>query len=201
MAISPEDAATLTGFFEAADAVRSDMHAKWGTGRLEALCGAAQPAVLARFRRQQATFRAALEAAWTADFLTRDALALVEQKTGSMQRAWTTLDSVAEEAGHRPIAPWVWECVLEDGSICALVQSDAEAGKVIAEGRHVHVYTVKEIATVLQALPQALKLAKVTFPGAKLQMPDPYRRSKDPIPWDDPIPFGDAAVSEDEAPF
>ena len=34
-------------------------------------------------------------------------------------------------------------------------------------------------------------MAKTVFPGAKLQPPDPYRRSAEAIPWDDPIPFGD----------
>lgn len=200
MAISSEDAAMLQGFFEAADAQRIEMERKWGVGRLEALAALHAPVLLARFRGQQARWRAALKDAWEADFLTRDALTLAEQKTGSMQRAWLALDASAEEAGHRAIAPWVWEARLEDGTVAAFVQTDAEASKVIAEGRHVLVYTLDEVAALLQLVPTVLSAAKVEFPGAKLQMPHPYYRSKEPIPWDDPIPFGDAA-DDDEAPF
>jgi hypothetical protein len=189
MAVSPEDAAMLVGFFEAADAERIQAEAKWGAGRLEIICGLFEPALLARFRGQQARWRAALEGAWKADFLTRDALALVEQKTKAMMRGWAALDNLAEEAGQRPIAPWVWEIRLADGSIAALVQTDAEASKVIAEGRHLHVYTAAEIGALIDTIPQALQLAKVSFPGAKV-LTAGYRRNPDPIPWDDPIPFG-----------
>lgn len=199
MPISPEDAAKLTGFFEAADGARIEAERKWGTGRLELIVGRLDPALLARFRGQQARWRATLEAAWKSDYLTIDSLAGVEQKCGAMQRGWAALDAMAEEAGQRPIRPWVWEVRLEDGSVAALVETDAEAGKVIAEGRHVHVYTAQEVGHLIDLIPQALQLAKVHFPGAKLQKPDPYRRSSDPIPWDDPIPFGNDPEEEDDA--
>lgn len=191
MSISPEDAAVLTGFFEAADAMRIKAEQTWGSGRLELIVGRLDPPLLARFRGQQARWRKALEDAWKADYLTRETLNLVEQKCGAMQRGWTALDTLAEEAGMRPIHPWVWEARLADGSIAAFVETDAEASKVIADGRHLHVYTVAEVAALIDMIPQALQLAKVSFPGAKLQAPDPYRRSKETIPWDDPIPFGE----------
>lgn len=194
MAISSDDAGKLVGFFEAADAARIEAEKKWGAGRLETVCGLADASLMARFRGQQARWREALEAAWKADFLTRDALALVEQKCGAMQRAWLALDAAAEVAGHRPIAPWVWEVRLEDGRIVAFVQTDAEASKVIADGRHVEVFTAAEVAALIDMIPEALKLAKVTFPGAKVQKPR-YQRSADPIPWDDPIPFGESGVA------
>lgn len=191
MAVSPEDASVLIGFFEAADGSRIEVETKWGAGRLELIAGQIAPSLLARFRGQQGRWRQALEGAWKADFLTKDALLLVEQKTGAMQRAWAALDVAAEEAGHRPISPWVWEIRLADGSVAALVQSDAEAAKVIAEGRHVNVYTAKEIGALIDMIPGALQLAKTVFPGAKVQAPSPYRRIEGAIPWDDPIPFGD----------
>jgi hypothetical protein len=192
MSISSEDAAKLVGFFEAADGARTEAEKKWGTGRLELLCGLISPVLMARFRGQQRRWREALESCWKSDFLSRDALTLVEQKTMAMQRGWLALDATAEEAGHRPVAPWVWEIRLADGSVCALVQTDAEAGKVIAEGRHVHVYTAAEVGNLIDLIPEALQLAKTVFPGAKLLPPDPYRRNPDPIPWDDPIPFGES---------
>lgn len=194
MPISPDDAGKLVGFFEAADAARIDAETKWGVGRLEMIVARLEPPLLARFRGQQARWRAALEDAWKADFLTRDVLALVEQKCGAMQRGWAALDALAEEAGQRPVQPWVWEVRLEDGRVVAFVQTDAEASKVIADGRHVEVFTAAEVAALIDMIPEALKLAKVTFPGAKLQKPR-YERSSDPIPWDDPIPFGGEGVA------
>lgn len=195
MAVSSEDAALLVGFFEAADACRLEADRKWGAGRLEILIARLDAALFARFRGQQMRWRQALEGAWKTEFLTRDQLALVEQKTGAMRRAWEALDAQAEWAGMRPVAPWVWEVRLEDGTVAALVETDAEASKVIAEGRHVVVYTAAEIGKLIDLLPGALQLAKQEFPGAKLQAPSPYRLNReDPIPWDDPIPFGAEGV-------
>jgi hypothetical protein len=191
MPISPEDGAMLVGFFEAADGARVEAESKWGVGRLELIIGRIDAVLLARFRGQQARWRAALESAWKADFITRDALALVEQKAGAMRRGWAALDALAEEAGMRPVAPWVWEVRLADGSVVAFVQTDAEASKVLAEGRQVAVYTAQEIANLIDMIPAALQQAKEVFPGAKLQPPDPFRRSSEAIPWDDPIPFGE----------
>lgn len=191
MPISSDDAAKLIGLFEATDFARSEADKKWGSGRLELLCSVGNPGLLARFRGQQARWRVALEGCWKADFLSRDALAEVERLAGSMQRAWAALDAAAEEAGHRPVAPWVWEVRLADGTVAAFVQTDAEASKVIAEGRHLVVYTAAEVGKLIDMIPEALKLVKVHFPGAKLQAPPPYQRNPDPIPFDDPIPFGE----------
>ena len=70
----------------------------------------------------------------------------------------------------RPIAPWVWEVLIpaSDGAatVAAIVQTNAEAGKVIADGRYLVVYTLAEIGNVLASLPDALKMAKQVFPGA-----------------------------------
>jgi hypothetical protein len=109
-----------------------------------------------------------------------------------MQRGWQALDAAAEEAGHRPVAPWVWEVQLEDGTVAALVQTDAEASKVIHEGRYLVVYTATEIGALIDLLPGSLQLAKATFPGARLQIPP---ASHEAIPWDDPIPFGEGAAA------
>lgn len=200
MAISSEDAAKLQGFYEATESVRKGLEQTWGVGRLEAIAGRVNPMLLARFRAQQERWRVTLRTAWDAEFLSRDMLDAVEQKAGAMQRGWIALDANAEEAGERPIAPWVWEVRLEDGSIAAFVQTDAEVGKVMAEGRHVHVYTATEVGCLISLLPQSIQMAKQEFPGAKLGIPDPYRRHRGPIPWDDPIPFGDGAVDAGEPP-
>jgi hypothetical protein len=60
------------------------------------------------------------------------------------------------------------ETRLADGSVVAIVRTNAEAGKVIADGRHLRVFTMTEIANVIDALPELVLKAKETFPGAKV---------------------------------
>lgn len=163
---NPSDAATLQAYGDGVQALHAGAQAKWGFERLELLV----PADLrAKFRRTRLSWVTALQAAWQADMLTRDMLDAVTTKAAAMERAYAALDAAAEEAGHRPIAPWVWEAPLADGSVVAIVQTDAEVGRVIAEGRHLAVYTVAEVGRIIDMIPEALQLAKVHFPGAKFQ--------------------------------
>ena len=202
MTLSAGDAGLLGGYGEAVQASQSAAERTWGAGRLERLVGEAAPALLARFRRQQETWRAALEAAWLAEYLTGDLLGAVEAKAGAMQRAWAALDTWASEAGHRPIAPWVWEVWLADGSVAAFVQDDEQASKVIADGRYLSVYTPKEVARLIDVLPEAFKIAKTTWPGAKFQG-RPIGNDLGASPWSDggdAIPFGDVPDAPPTAP-
>jgi len=182
---SAEDCAMLTGYLQATEQAREACEARWGWGRAEKL---ATPDLLARFRRQQATWSAAYAAAWDAPILTRDLLATVQQKAAAMVRAWDAIGAAAEEAGHRPIAPWVWEVPLSGGSVAAFVQTDAEVSRVIADGRHLSVYTPAEVGRLIDAIPGALQMAKVHFPGAKFigtRIPDgpEWRPEGDDIPF------------------
>jgi hypothetical protein len=128
--------------------------------------------------------------------MTRGLLEAVQTLAGSMRRGYAALDVAAEEAGHRAIAPWVWECLLPTGEVVAIVQTNAEAGHVIASGRFVAVYTLAEIGNVVAALPQALQLAKQVFPGSRFQPPRlPVVDVLGAGPWrpeGDEIPFGDS---------
>lgn len=166
---APEDCGLLNGLLEGVEAAREAAEHEWGVHRLERLAGLHNVDLLARFRRQQRSWSEALQAAWDAPILTRDLLERVQGKAGAMQRAWAALATWAAEAGHRPVAPWVWEVPLADGSVAALVETDEAAAKVLAEGRHVAVYTAREIGNLLDAVPAALQMAKVVFPGAKFQ--------------------------------
>lgn len=178
----------LKAYFDGVDNARWRMTQKWGAGRLEMLVDDHNRA---RFARQRVTWVEALRAAWESPFVNRDQLALVEQKAGAMQRGWAALDQIAEEAGHRPIAPWVWEAPLSDGSVAAFVQTEAEVGKVIADGRHVYVFTLAEVGYLIDKLPEVLCQAKVHFPGAKFEA-TPVGNSLGAPPWSDAgdeIPF------------
>jgi hypothetical protein len=187
---SPEDCGALRGYFEGVEAVREEIETKWGAGRAEKLAG---DDLRARFRRQQATWSQAYQTAWEAGILTRDLLEAVQQKAAAMQRGWLALDQAAEAAGHRPIRPWVWEVMLADGSVAALVQTEAEVAMVQASGRFTAVYTAVEIGHLLDAIPGSLQMAKAIWPGAKFQAANIGNPMGAPE-WSDDgdeIPFGD----------
>lgn len=191
-----EDCATLQAYFEGVAEARRELEAKWGVGRAELL---ASDELRARWAGQCARWAAAYTAAWDAAFLTQGLLADVQALAGAMKRGLAALDAAAEVAGHRPVAPWVWECLLPGGEVAAIVQTNAEAGKVIAEGRFLVVYTLAEIGNVLASLPDALKMAKQIFPGARFRAP-PVTNDLGAGPWrpeGDEIPFGDVAVIRD----
>ena len=114
-----------------------------------------------------------------------------------MVRAWGALEAAAAQAGHREVAPWVWEARLADGTVAAFVQTTAEASKVIAEGRYLKVFSLAEVANLIDAIPAALLQPAVeivgrVMPAAKLRT---FLSEGDDIPFDDPIPFGAEAVA------
>lgn len=183
---SADDAATLQAHLEGVDHVAIEAERKWGFGRLPALVDAD---LRARFYRQAEKWQAAMADAWNAEVLTRVQLDTAIARSEAMKRAWAALDEAAEGAGARPVAPWVWEATLKDGTVIALVQTDVEASRVLADGRHVHVYTSREIANLIDALPSLLREAKQEFPGVKvLPVVDHSWVAKG-----DQIPFGDPA--------
>ena len=102
-----------------------------------------------------------------------------------MRRAWQALDRAAHEAGASPLAPQVWECVLPStGEIISLVRSAEEAHHVAREGR---VFTVAEVAILIEALGDGVLDVKQKFPGATVT----GIRRKPPADWErgDEIPF------------
>ncbi|NBT33015.1 MAG: hypothetical protein EBT13_14235 [Rhodobacteraceae bacterium] len=63
------------------------------------------------------------------------------------------------------LSPDVWEIPLADGSVAALVRTSAEAGKLAREGRAMTVWTVEELANVINSQ-QLINRAKAVFKGA-----------------------------------
>lgn len=187
---SATDCATLQAIFEGVDAARSEAEAEWGAERLPLLV---DDELRAKLRRQQARWSTAYQDAWSATILTRSHLDAVTSAAGGMKRAWSALAAAASEAGHRPLRPDVWEARLQDGTVTAIVRTNDDAAHVMASGRHVVVYTLAEVANLIDALPSALAMAKVVFPGAKIMPPHPDGLA--PRGWQrdgDPIPFGDS---------
>jgi hypothetical protein len=167
-----------------ADLVASEMDRKWGADRLRLLV----PVELReKFDRQRYKFNQAI---W------HGSLEEVRQEARRMIAAWRALDRVAAEAGRAQAAPEVWEVALTDGRTVALLRDWQDAALFAAQrdGRAAEVYTLAEIARLIEAFPEVVK-AKQTFPGASVTAAKGVER--DPLngvpdsraPIDDVIPF------------
>lgn len=164
------------------DLVAIDMERKWGCDRLRTLV---PKDLREKFDRQRYLVNQAL---WHGD------LEAVKRETRRMISAWRALDRAAEAAGATTLSPEVWECVGKQGEVYALVRGGNEARAVTASGRFVKVYTLDEIANLLDGFPELSK-AKDVFPGAmvykvRTRVTDPLDGlpdSKEPL--NDPLPF------------
>ena len=158
---------------DGADAVAIAMEARWGAGRLRLLV----PAELReKFDRQRFLYNAAI---WHGDLET------VRQESLRMITAWQALSRAAEAAGSPLLAPEVWEVALADGTVAAIVRTQADAHAVIATGRRVTVYSLEEIACMLGNY-REVTAVKVTFPGATVEsirrdIPDPLDGLRDGV--------------------
>lgn len=180
-----EDSLTLKAYIDGVDHIAQAMESKWGVGRLPLLVDAE---TRAKFYRQGDRMRTALESCYGAKVITRDMLDAAAKATGGMERAWAALDKKAEEAGEKPIDPDVWETALSDGSLVAIVQTNADASKVIRDGRLKNVWTLEEVARAIEAFPDIVRSVKETFPGATVVQPREKRyRAFEPC---QEIPFG-----------
>lgn len=136
------------------DALAAEMEAKWGCGRLRLLVSAE---LREKFDRQRYLLN---QAVWHGD------LEDVRVQAQRMANAWRALDAAALASGAGKLDPdKVWEVVLENGTVAAIVPDLAHAGAVKAEGRAVRVYTLAEVGRLLSAFP-LLAAVKAEFPGA-----------------------------------
>lgn len=179
-----DDHLTLKAHIDGVDHLAQRMEAKWGVGRLPLLVSAE---TRAKFYKQGERMYEALEACYSAKVITRDLLDAAASRTAGMERAWAALDKQATEAGEKPIDPEVWETVLSDGSLVAVVQTNADASKILRDGRLKNVWTLEEVARAIEAFPDVIRSIKETFEGATVEVVKEKRfrglRS-------DEIPFG-----------
>lgn len=179
-----DDAVTLQSLHTGIDEIARRMEDKWGVERLPLLVDAE---LRAKFERQRLKVRAALQEAWSAEFLTRDQLDTAIARCAALERAWGALDAQATSDRQMPISAVV--TVLEgrthDGEVLAVVSTNAEAKHVLQEGRAMVVLTLEEIANLLRAVGPAIEI-KRAFPGAMVMTPRERLMAKDP---DDPLPF------------
>ena len=165
------------------DLVAIEMEKKWGADRLRLLV---PKELREKFDRQRYLVN---QAVWHGE------LEDVRRECRRMIKAWRALDGAAEAAGAVPVASGeVWECVGASGAVYALVRQASDARHVKPDGRHVQVYTLDEVAHLLDGFP-ALAKAKALFPGAavvkvRTNIGDPLDGlSSSHEPLDDPIPF------------
>ena len=170
--ITPGEADNIQAVVDGVDFTAAAMERKWGVGRLRLLVG---QALREKFDRQARLFN---EAVWSYE------CGSVATQGAAMIRGWQTLDASATDTGQEPLAPVVWEARKPDGSVLAIVRTNAEAHAVAREGRHLEVWTIDEVAN-LSAASKFVAETKQVFPGAlvasvKTDIPDP----------NDEIPFG-----------
>jgi hypothetical protein len=169
-------------YLDGADETASEMEAKWGCDRLRLLV---DPVLREKFDRQRYLLNQAI---WHGE------LEAVRRESGRMVAAWQALDRAATTAGKQPLSPTVWEIALDDGTVAAIVQNDADAHAVVGEGRAVSVFTLEEIGRLLSNYPDIAK-AKLVFPGATItavrrSVEDPLKAVRDTDELlDDPIGF------------
>lgn len=151
---------------DGADHVAIEAENYWGAGRLRLLVDVT---LREKFDRQRYRYSQAIQSGELID---------VQREAARMALAWKTLDKTARAAGHYRKPPEIWETTLSDGTVIALVQDLAASREVITEGRQVALYTVEEVARLIEDYPGVVK-AKQLWPGARV---DGIRRSiSDPL--------------------
>ena len=170
---------------DGADHAAVTMELRWGAGRLRLLV---PPELREKFDRQRFKLNAAV---WHGD------LEAVRRESERMVKAWIALDVAAVAAQHDFLDPAVWEVALKDGTVLALVRSSEDARAVVQQGRRMVVYTMDEIAHMMDVY-QATTKVKEIWPGATVEkvrrtISDPLDGIRDAKLLDDelndPIPY------------
>ena len=166
-------ALAIQAIVDGVDEVAASMERTWGVGRLRLLVG---DLLRAKFDAQAGKFDAAVDAGLEVDVL----------KHGeAMKRAWQALDKAAREAGHKPQPPTVWEVVgPTTGQVFALVRTSADASMIQQPNSIGSVWTLDDIAVVLEALPPAAHGIKTLWPEAVVKrVAEPDWNRGDEIPF------------------
>ena len=187
MAMTNEDSITLKAMIDGLDQAARQAEIKWGVERLPLIVDVE---LGAKFERQRAKTYEALEAAYSAPFLTRDILDGALAAVRAMERGWVALDKAATESRQLPLCAvtTVLEGRTHDGMALAIVSTNDEVRHVLQEGRALVVLTVEEVANLLAAAGSAITETKRVFPGAKIdpprhRAPDWYKNGDDEIPF------------------
>jgi len=141
---------------------------RWGFNRLPHLVPIEW---LEKFRSAQLKWQ---QACLDATFITQTNLDEVKKRADVMFRAYDKLEELAEEAGHLHAPLYQWEFELADHTPVILVRDRADLSRVDPQGRSCQIWSLDEIADVIERFPMLAK-AKECFPGAEVI---PMRTSK-----------------------
>lgn len=140
-----------------------DVNRRWGHNRLPHLVPFEW---LDRFRSQKRKWETAcFECAGSPQPEDRDT---VRKHGEAMLRAFDKLEEIAVVDGHMPTAPTWWEFELSDGTPVILVRDRHEIGQVDAKGRAVQIWSLEEVAQIVEKFPALLSATKTAFPGAEV---------------------------------
>ena len=161
------------------DALAIEMEDRWGCGRLRLLVSTElrEKFDRQRYRLNSAVLHGDLEA--------------VRTEASRMMAAWLALNNAALMAGARVLDPEVWEVPLSTGKVAAIVKDTAGAHRVVADGRDLLVFTLDEIARLIEAH-HTVVAAKVQWPGAEVvavrkSVTDPLNGITHAGSFDDPL--------------
>ena len=158
----------IKAILDGVDEHARQMERKWGIGRLRLLVS---DSLRIRFDAQQAKLDAAIAT---------NEPAYISAQAEGMRRAWRALDVAATEAGAQPLAPEVWDCVLPStGEVVSIVRTENEAHHV---ARQSEIWTLAEVAVLIERLGNGVRRVKRTFPGAAVVAV--RGRSAPPIDWE-----------------
>jgi hypothetical protein len=155
------------------DEVAAEVDRVWGIGRLRLLVS---DSLRAKFDEQRARVDAAVASGQES---------FVRVQVEAMRRAWQALDRAARADGAKPLPNDVWECSLPtSGEVIALVRDEASESHA-PQGRPV--FTLPEVARLIESLGPAALEAKRVFPGAVIT----HAHSSKPFDWSkgDAMPF------------
>lgn len=160
-----------------ADLIAGTMETKWGCGRLRLLV---DNELRERFDRQRLKLN---HVVW------HGTLPDVQREARRMIAAYQRLDQEATAQGHRKLDVQTMETVLADGSVAVIVADNMSAFDVTHQDRRCHVYTLEEIARLIDGYPGLAKI-KHSFPGSTVTA---VRRSvTDPL--DGTLPIADEEI-------
>ena len=149
---------------------------QWGVDRLPWLVG---EELRGRFEEQMDRLNAAI-----------DKMQDVEHQAAVTLRGVEAMVNAAMDAGHKPLTGEYWEAATPSGKVLAITRDGYEAGKVKAENPAMMVYSISEIATIIDEWKddKAGKLAEAAkdlWPGAVVEsVKTPTERL-----LDDELPF------------
>ena len=131
------------------------MERKWGAGRLRLMVG---PELREKFDRQRYLTN---QAVWHGD------LEDVKAQCRRMINGWKALDKVASDAGLERCATEAWEVAGASGLVHVIVRTIDDAKDYKMGRQNACVYTLAEVAVILDAL-SPVEALKSAFPDAEV---------------------------------